>query len=64
MPWGLNRSRLQTLRTWHPNIAEVHELPWTAGRGFVFGVLFPMLRALPVTREWSMAFVELTCRSE
>lgn len=62
MPWGLNRDELQGIRAWHPNLAEVRELPFEGGRGFFCRVFLPVARRLPwVGNKW-FALVHLVCR--
>jgi O-methyltransferase involved in polyketide biosynthesis len=63
MPWGLNRDELASMKAWHPNIAEVRELPIPAGRGLMFGALIPLIRRLPRLGNKSWSIVHLICRA-
>ncbi|MGI8335926.1 class I SAM-dependent methyltransferase [Actinomadura scrupuli] len=51
MPWGLDAGELQRVRTAHPRITEVRELPPPRGRGFYHGVLAPVQHRLPGARN-------------
>jgi O-methyltransferase involved in polyketide biosynthesis len=62
MPWGINRDELPSLRQWHPNIAEVREIPFEGGRGFVFQVLLRVFRRLPWLGNKIFSLVHLKCR--
>lgn len=48
MPWGLDAAQLPELAAVHPNIVEVRELRWPAGRGLFYRLLLPRLRLVPV----------------
>lgn len=62
MPWGLNRNELSTLKTWHPNIAEVQEVPFIGTRGFQYRVVLPLMQSLPWFRNHLFSMVHLRCR--
>lgn len=62
MPWALNRDELPQLKAWHPNIAEVHEIPFEGGRGFIFTVLVRVFRRLPWLGNRWFSMVHLRCR--
>ncbi|MET8178616.1 class I SAM-dependent methyltransferase [Streptomyces sp. NPDC005336] len=51
MPWGMNAGELDKVRTAHPAINEVRELPPPRGRGLYYGALTPLLRRLPAVRN-------------
>lgn len=51
MPWGLDAGELETVRSFHPRIREVCELPVPRGRGLYHGVVAPMLYRLPLVRN-------------
>jgi hypothetical protein len=62
MPWGLDRHELPAIKAWHPNIAEVRELPFEGGRGFFCGLFLPVVRRLPwIGNKW-FSLVHLVCR--
>ena len=62
MQWGLNRNELSTLRTWHPNIAEVHEVALQDGRGVTYQIVLPVLRHLPWIKNSLFSLVHIRCR--
>jgi O-methyltransferase involved in polyketide biosynthesis len=62
MPWALDRNELRSIKTWHPNIAELTELPVEGGRGFFCGVFLPTVRRLPRLRHKWFSIVHLRCR--
>lgn len=64
MPWGLNRNELQTIKQWHPNIAEIRELTYAGGRGFFYRVLLPAYLCLPWVRNKWFSLVHMRCRPE
>ncbi|MGV9933860.1 class I SAM-dependent methyltransferase [Streptomyces olivaceoviridis] len=51
MPWALDAGELPKIRTAHPAVTEVRELPLPRGRGAYFGVVWPVLRRLPGVRN-------------
>ncbi|MET8563668.1 class I SAM-dependent methyltransferase [Streptomyces flaveolus] len=51
MPWGLDAGELPKIRTAHPAVTEVRELPLPRGRGAYFGAVWPVLRRLPGARD-------------
>ena len=51
MPWGMDAGELHKVRTAHPAITEVRELPPPRGRGLYYGALAPVLRRLPGVRN-------------
>jgi len=51
MPWSMNAGDLPRLRTAHPAVGEVRELPPPRGRGFYYAVLAPLLRRVPGVRN-------------
>jgi len=51
MPWGLDAGELHKIRTAHPAITDVCELPAPRGRGFYHGALAPLLHRLPAVRN-------------
>ena len=61
MYWGLDRNELQTLRSWHPNIAEVREIDFRGGRGLWYRTLLPVLRRLPWIGNHLFSLVHLRC---
>jgi O-methyltransferase involved in polyketide biosynthesis len=62
MYWGLNRDELQTLRTWHPNIAEVREIDFQGGRGIRYRIILPLLQRLPWLGNRLFSLVHVRCR--
>jgi len=62
MYWGVNRNELQVLRSWHPNIAEVHDIDFRGGRGAGYRIVLPLLRRLPWIGNWLFALVYVRCR--
>jgi hypothetical protein len=61
MYWGLNRNELPTLRTWHPNIAEVREIDFQGGRS-VYRIVLPLLRRLPWIGNKLFSLVHVRCQ--
>lgn len=51
MPWGMDAGELGKVRSAHPRISEVRELPPPRGRGLYHGALVPVLRRLPGVRN-------------
>ncbi|WP_258056009.1 class I SAM-dependent methyltransferase [Streptomyces sp. Ru62] len=51
MPWRPDAGELPKIRTAHPAVTEVRELPLPRGRGAYFGVVWPVLRRLPGARN-------------
>jgi hypothetical protein len=51
MPWGLDAGELRRVRTAHPAISDVRELPLPRGRGLYYGALAPVLHRLPAVRN-------------
>ncbi|WP_343245212.1 class I SAM-dependent methyltransferase [Streptomyces sp. SID14478] len=51
MPWGLDAGELDTVRTAHPAIRDVRELPLPRGRGAYYGALSPLLGKVPGLRN-------------
>jgi O-methyltransferase involved in polyketide biosynthesis len=51
MPWSLDAGELQKVRTAHPAVAEVRELPLPRGRGVYYGAVWPVLGRLPGVRN-------------
>ncbi|MGW7576232.1 class I SAM-dependent methyltransferase [Streptomyces sp. NPDC054765] len=49
MPWGMDAADRDRLRTAHPAVTEVTDVPLPAGRGFL-GYLAPRAAALPLLR--------------
>lgn len=47
MPWALDAGELDKVRTAHPAVAEVRELPLPRGRGAYYGALAPLLGKVP-----------------
>jgi O-methyltransferase involved in polyketide biosynthesis len=64
MPWGLNRDEIPLLKTWHPNIVEVNDVPFIGGRGWQYQVLMPILRQLPLLKRHLFSLVHLRIRSD
>lgn len=62
MPWALNRDELPSMKTWHPNIAEVRESPFEGGRGAFSTVVLRILRRLPWLGNKAFSMVHLLCR--
>jgi O-methyltransferase involved in polyketide biosynthesis len=62
MPWGLNRDEIPTIKTWHPNIAEVRNVPMIGGRGFLYERVLPLLQLLPALRNHLFSIVHVRCR--
>lgn len=62
MPWGLDRNELDTMRSWHPNIADVRELPFRGGRGVFYRVLLPAIARMPWLRNQLPSLIHLRCR--
>jgi O-methyltransferase involved in polyketide biosynthesis len=63
MHWGLDRHELGAIRAWHPNIAEVRQVPFRGGRGFLYRVFLPMLQALPWLGDKTFSLVHVRCQS-
>lgn len=61
MPWGLNRDELSVMKAWHPNIADVREIPFAGGRGFFWGVFVPAFRFIPRLGKKIFSLVHLRC---
>ncbi|MGW7689483.1 class I SAM-dependent methyltransferase [Streptomyces asiaticus] len=51
MPWGMDAGELRKVRTAHPAITDVREVPPPRGRGFYYGALAPLMRWLPAVRN-------------
>lgn len=51
MPWGLDAGELPRVRTAHPALNDVHELPLPRGRGPYYGLLAPWLHRMPGVRN-------------
>jgi O-methyltransferase involved in polyketide biosynthesis len=51
MPWGMNAGELQKIRTVHPAIAHVRELPLPPGRGTFYRCVAPLLYRVPGIRN-------------
>ncbi|WPB91435.1 class I SAM-dependent methyltransferase [Streptomyces malaysiensis] len=51
MPWGMDAGELPKVRTAHPAITDVREVPPPRGRGFYYGALAPVMRWLPAVRN-------------
>ncbi|MFJ9418977.1 class I SAM-dependent methyltransferase [Streptomyces sp. NPDC101227] len=49
MPWGMNAAERKALRTAHPAVTEVADVPLPAGRGLL-GFLAPRAAAVPLLR--------------
>ena len=62
MPFGINRDELQSIRLWHPNIAEVSELPLPHGRGKLGRIVLNLILRLPKLRYLLPTFVHLKFR--
>ena len=62
MYWGLNRNELQTMRSWHPNIAEVREIDFRGGRGAAYRVVLPLWRRLPWIGNKLYSLVHVRCK--
>lgn len=62
MPWGIDRDEIPSLKSWHPNIAEVRDLPLGEGRGFFYQTLLPAFRSLPWLGKKLFAIVHIRCR--
>jgi O-methyltransferase involved in polyketide biosynthesis len=63
MAWGLNRDELSSMRAWHPNIADVREVPLVGGRTWSYRILLPLLRQIPWVRNHLFSLVHITCRN-
>ena len=59
MPWGINASELQTIRSFHTNIVEVAEIDTGRGRGWELGVKMPLLRMLGLLYDERACFVRV-----
>jgi O-methyltransferase involved in polyketide biosynthesis len=62
MYWGLNRDELHTIRDWHPDIAEVREIPFRGGRGAVYRIALPILRRTPWVGDRLFSLVHVRCQ--
>lgn len=60
MPWALDAGELEKVRTAHPAVAEVRELPLPRGRGPYYGAVWPVLRRLPGVRNIRPTMTVLT----
>jgi O-methyltransferase involved in polyketide biosynthesis len=63
MYWGLNRDQLSSIRSWHPHIAEVREIPFRGGRSFQYRFLLPALRRLPWLGNNLFSLVHVCCQA-
>lgn len=61
MPWAVNRNELGTIKSWHRNIAEVRELAFEGGRGFIWNVFLRVFRRIPGLGNKWFALVHLLC---
>lgn len=59
MHWAMDSGEHEKLRTAHPGISEVRDLPLPPGRGFVFRHLVPRAGNLPLLRRLRPPVVEL-----
>jgi O-methyltransferase involved in polyketide biosynthesis len=59
MPWGCDVNDLPEIRSFHPNIVEVEEMPMGRGRGFVYGFKFPLMARLGMLGNKRTSFVRL-----
>lgn len=64
MPFGLNRSEIDTIKAWHQNIAEVRDIPYVPVRGFSDHVLLPTLRKLPLIGNQLFWLAHIICGVE
>jgi O-methyltransferase involved in polyketide biosynthesis len=62
MPWALNRDELSSMKAWHPNIAEVRQIPFEGVRGAFSTVVLRVLRRLPWLGNKMFSLVHLVCR--
>ncbi|MFT5466823.1 MAG: O-methyltransferase involved in polyketide biosynthesis [Verrucomicrobiales bacterium] len=62
MPWGLDRGEISQIADWHPNIAEICEVPFRNGRGLASGGIRPLLRGLPGSTRQTPVLVHLKCQ--
>lgn len=62
MYWGLNRNELHTIQTWHPNLSEVHEIPFRGERGFLYRSLLPLLQRTPWIGNHLFSLVHVRCK--
>ncbi|MFD8094860.1 class I SAM-dependent methyltransferase [Streptomyces malaysiensis] len=51
MRWGMDAGELPKVRTAHPAITDVREVPPPRGRGFYYGALAPVMRWVPAIRN-------------
>jgi len=63
MPWALNRNEVQSIREWHPNIAEVEQVRFPRGRGFAFRFLYPLILKLPWLKNKAPSLLHVYCRA-
>ncbi|HEV2970081.1 MAG TPA: class I SAM-dependent methyltransferase [Pirellulales bacterium] len=61
MPWGFDRNERDTIKSWHPNIADVHEAPYPGGRGFLYRAMLPVLQIVPGVRNKLPTVWHLRC---
>jgi hypothetical protein len=62
MHWGLNRDELPSIRDWHPNVAEVREIPFHGGRGAAYRVALPILLRTPWVGDRLFTLVHVRCQ--
>ncbi|QKV93110.1 class I SAM-dependent methyltransferase [Streptomyces sp. NA02950] len=60
MPWGMDAGELPKVRTAHPAVTEVRELPPPRGRGLYHGAVAPLIRRLPAVRNLRPTMTVLT----
>ncbi|QBD74523.1 class I SAM-dependent methyltransferase [Ktedonosporobacter rubrisoli] len=47
-PWGIDRDQLDEITDMHASIKDMQILPQPQGRGFFYGILYPLLLRLPI----------------
>jgi O-methyltransferase involved in polyketide biosynthesis len=63
MYWGLNRDQLGTIRSWHPHITEIREIPFQGGRSLQYRYGLPLLRQVPWLGNNLFSLVHVCCRA-
>jgi O-methyltransferase involved in polyketide biosynthesis len=59
MPFGMDVDEIPSIRSFHPNIKEVKEIPIGRGRGFHFRYRMPARNLLPVIRNQRTSLVRV-----
>jgi O-methyltransferase involved in polyketide biosynthesis len=55
--WGMDPKEARRIRTAHPNITELTDLPLPPGRGKIYGRQMPWIARTPVVRNWKPIWI-------